>query len=174
MKKSEILLADQRGNIPYTLDSTNFDQHYQRNKVRAILQESQFSTYLKEIKNLNDRLNKQANQAAHYLKINLNHQNLLIKKAFLNFDSEVQKRILLSYFKEIGQEDLLLKRKKNTLTEILKLLVNDKKPFLKLILKDQIIVKDFDELYLVDDYFFETFSLELNNRTDLQKIKNQK
>jgi len=174
LKKSEIMKMIEKNQIIYSLDSSNEDQKYERNKIRTSLLETDFKKYLKEINSLNEQLKNEAVLVDSYLKINGQEASLTISKAFLNFSPELKKRIIIAFFEKNKYANLLLKRKKNTLQEVVKLVENQKKQFLKITIKNQVIVKDFNELYVVSTTFFEPFSLQLNDKNDLEKISNLK
>jgi len=174
LRKSEIMKLVEKNQLSYSLDSSNEDQKYERNKIRINLAEADLKKYMKKIHSLNEQLKNEAILVDSYLKINGQEGSLTISKAFLNFSPEIKKRIVIAFFEKNDYANLLLKRKKNTLQEVVKLVENQRKQFLKIAIKNQVIVKDFNELYIVPSSFFEPFSLQLKNKNDLEKVANLK
>jgi len=170
-KKSEILAQNAEHNLPYAIDATNKDRKYARNRIRAELQEAEFPMYIEQIEELNQQLAKDQAFAKDYLSKNFKHHMLDITKGFKNYRFQVQKLIFIYFLEALGQSTLLLKRKKNTLQELIKLASNDEKPFITLKLRDEVFVKDFNKVYLVEKNFFKTYKILLSSDEDIQDLK---
>jgi len=170
-KKSEILAQNAEHNLPYATDLTNQNQKYARNKIRAGLKEAEFPVYLEQIEELNQQLAKDQAFAKDYLEKNFQDHMLEISKGFKNYRFQVQKLIFIYFLEALGQSTLLLKRKKNTLQELIKLASNEDKPFITLELRDEVFVKDFNQVYLVEKNFFKTYKILLSSDEDVQTLK---
>jgi len=170
-KKSEILAQNAEHNLPYAIDATNKDRKYARNKIREELKEAEFPTYMEQIEELNQQLAKDQAFAKDYLAKNFKNHMLEISKGFKNYRFQVQKLIFIYFLEALGQSTLLLKRKKNTLQELIKLASNDDKPFITLELRDEVFVKDFNKVYLVEKNFFKTYKILLSSEEDIQSLK---
>ncbi|PPE05880.1 tRNA(Ile)-lysidine synthase [Williamsoniiplasma lucivorax] len=170
-KKSEILkiLNDQK--IAYVFDLTNFDEKYQRNKIRKNLAEKDFAKYIKQIFEANQVLEQEIKQANIYLEKNLFDQELALDQQLKKMTSEMIQRIVYQYFEKINKTDLLQGRKKQTLVEISKRLKTANKVFWKIELNEFVLMKDFNRLYLLHKDLIKPKTIIINNKNEFAFVQ---
>gem|GEM_PF-4046372 len=135
VKKSEILNYLKLNALQYAVDSTNSNQKYTRNKIRAQLNENQFDHLLNIKKQLNQKLTKQNIS----IKRKITHNFININN--FSGDEEYNLRLLFLFINKHTNSKEMYSRKKKTTKELLKQ-INSKKAFLKIEIADIVIIKD--------------------------------
>ncbi|ATZ16877.1 tRNA(Ile)-lysidine synthase [Williamsoniiplasma luminosum] len=170
-KKSEILKKLEAEKIPYVIDVTNFDQRYERNKIRSSLKESDFDQYMDEILMKNKQLEVEIKQAKKYVEKNLIEDELRIDKNFSKLEDDLIQRIVYQYFEKLDKTYLLHNRKKQTIVEISKRLKTTTKPFWKIEIGDFFLIKDFAIIYLLYKDSIQIKSFIINNPDELYLVE---
>ncbi len=106
-KKKELLLYCKENNVPYSIDESNLKNNYSRNIIRHTIVEKltnqEIALYLKEINDLNSKLQQEDKIINDFLK-----QDKYYIKDFLNLEECVQKRLI---YKLLKQNNLLISGK---------------------------------------------------------------
>ncbi|CBW53766.1 tRNA(Ile) lysidine synthase [Mycoplasma mycoides subsp. capri LC str. 95010] len=167
IKKSQILSYLDTNKISYAIDSTNSDTKYQRNKIRATLNENNFTKILDQINKANNNLNSIKKIVDNYLKNNIINNELNLTKELFLLDQTYIQRIIYTYFKLINKENLLLNRSNKTIIEIVKRLVNSNKNYWKINLNDHSLIKDYNKLFVIKNSLLEPKTIIINDLNDL-------
>nr|VZR96884.1 tRNA(Ile)-lysidine synthase [Mycoplasma feriruminatoris] len=167
VKKSEILNYLHTNKISYAIDSTNSDTKYQRNKIRATLNENSFTKIKKQINKANDSLKNIKKIVDNYLNENIIDNELILNKDLFLLDDDCIKRIIYQYFKLVNKENLLLNRSNKTISEIAKRLVSSNKSYWKINLNDHSLIKDYNKLFIIKNSLLEVKTITINNIDDL-------
>ncbi|QVJ95536.1 tRNA lysidine(34) synthetase TilS [Mycoplasma mycoides] len=167
IKKSQILNYLNTTKISYAIDSTNSDTKYQRNKIRATLNENNFTKILDQINKANNNLNSTKKIVDNYLKNNVINNELNLTKELFLLDQTYIQRIIYTYFKLINKENLLLNRSNKTISEIVKRLVNSNKNYWKINLNDHSLIKDYNKLFVIKNNLLEPKTIVINDLNDL-------
>lgn len=149
VKKSTILRKLNKKKIPYQIDSTNENQKFARNRIRAQLQETDFPQYNQEIKTANRDLKKQIKTANEYLKKHRIAESLELDNDWKSFSTVLQSRILYLFFQKYDQK-LVQNRKRQLIQEIIKRLENSPKNFWMIPIDNVYIFKDYQYVRLID------------------------
>ncbi|AHI53424.1 tRNA(Ile)-lysidine synthase [Spiroplasma sabaudiense Ar-1343] len=163
--KSSILKTLDSENIAYAIDSTNFDEKFLRNKIRKNLEESEFQSYSREIKLANIEMKKMQVKRDRFLKENQSENILKINQLDKQSDFS-QKMIIAKFILESPFKDVLVFSKKKLLSEIQKICISTK-PFILIKTKDNIIMKDFNELKLIKKTEIQTKTNLVNSAKEL-------
>ncbi|UKS53720.1 tRNA lysidine(34) synthetase TilS [Mycoplasma feriruminatoris] len=167
VKKSEILNYLHTNKISYAIDSTNSDTKYQRNKIRATLNENSFTKIKNQINKANDSLKNIKKIVDNYLNENIIDNELILNKDLFLLDDDCIKRIIYQYFKLVNKENLLLNRSNKTISEIAKRLVSSNKGYWKINLNDHSLIKDYNKLFIIKNSLLEVKTITINNIDDL-------
>ncbi|WFQ89817.1 tRNA lysidine(34) synthetase TilS [Mycoplasma feriruminatoris] len=167
VKKSEILNYLHTNKISYAIDSTNSDTKYQRNKIRATLNENSFTKIKNQINKANDSLKNIKKIVDNYLNENIIDNELILNKDLFLLDDDCIKRIIYQYFKLVNKENLLLNRSNKTISEIAKRLVSSNKSYWKINLNDHSLIKDYNKLFIIKNSLLEVKTITINNIDDL-------
>ncbi|QVK06882.1 tRNA lysidine(34) synthetase TilS [Mycoplasma mycoides] len=167
IKKSQIINYLNTNKISYAIDSTNSDTKYQRNKIRATLNENNFTKILDQINKANNNLNSIKKIVDNYLKDNIINNELNLTKELFLLDQNSIQRIIYTYFKLINKENLLLNRSNKTIIEIVKRLVNSNKNHWKINLNDHSLIKDYNKLFVIKNSLLEPKTIIINDLNDL-------
>ncbi|QVK02017.1 tRNA lysidine(34) synthetase TilS [Mycoplasma mycoides subsp. capri] len=167
IKKSQIIKYLNTNKISYAIDSTNSDTKYQRNKIRATLNENNFTKILDQINKANNNLNSIKKIVDNYLKNNVINNELNLTKELFLLDQNSIQRIIYTYFKLINKENLLLNRSNKTIIEIVKRLVNSNKNYWTINLNDHSLIKDYNKLFVIKNSLLEPKTIIINDLNDL-------
>lgn len=163
VKKSEILNYLKLNSIHYAVDSTNLNQKYTRNKIRAQLNENQFAHLLNIKKQLNQKLAKQNIS----IKRKITHNFININN--FSDDEEYNLRLLFLFIKTHTNSKEMYSRKKKTIKELLKQ-INSKKAFLKIEIADIIIIKDREWIYVYNNNQLKIINKKIKYLSDQEKV----
>ncbi|AKX33679.1 tRNA(Ile)-lysidine synthase [Spiroplasma litorale] len=147
-KKENILKYLNKNNIEYAIDKTNFDLKYKRNQIRNQLTPHKIDLLKKEMVNINKKLKKQEIDIVK--KINLQKEEYIDLKWLNSKEIDYKLRFLYMYFLKKGLIGLLINTKKSFIKELEKQL-QTKKSYLNIKIKNKIILKDYNKLFIVNE-----------------------
>lgn len=171
IQKSQILEILNQEQIPFAWDSTNNDFRYERNKLRQKLKEKDFAKIILTIQKENETLKKEINQVQFYVKNHLTADELILDEQLKKLNLEMIQRVVYHFFSILKKENLLQKRKRQTLVEISKRIKNSPKVFWKIQLNDYFLIQDFNHLYLIEQKNCEFKKIIINNHQELEAIQ---
>ncbi|WP_338972294.1 tRNA lysidine(34) synthetase TilS [Spiroplasma endosymbiont of Panorpa germanica] len=148
IKKSEILNFLHKGKVEYANDSTNLDDKFLRNKIRKQTNEEEFKKIVEEINKKNVMLEKNNLTAEKYLRDFSSHNHLKLD-GFENLNSNTIQTVIAWFLIKSQFKETLTNNKKSLVLEIVKI-SQSKKPFVLIKKQDLVILKDFQDLYLLE------------------------
>ncbi|WP_162684485.1 tRNA lysidine(34) synthetase TilS [Spiroplasma sp. BIUS-1] len=162
-KKSEIVNSLMTKKIDFITDSTNADLKYERNKIRANLNESDFEKYLDEIFQNNSVLQKYEKQF-----------EIIKDQSFLNLnnissDEKWNEYLVFNFLKTKGLEKEIFFSKKSILKEIIKQLKTSKS-FIEIYKGDFVIIKDYEKMYAINKREYVFFEINIEEKKKYESI----
>ncbi|WP_106079011.1 tRNA lysidine(34) synthetase TilS [Mesoplasma coleopterae] len=165
--KSEILVALKEEKVPYALDSTNEDIKYKRNKIRAELSENLFPEIVEQIKLLNNELEKKSLKVDWYVNNNMSADELKINKNLQDSNLEFIQRTIYKWLELIKKDFVIQNRRNKTIFEIAKNIKVSEKVFWEIKIGNYSIIKDYDNLFLIETKVIEPKTFVIKSREDL-------
>ncbi|WP_158637874.1 tRNA lysidine(34) synthetase TilS [Spiroplasma monobiae] len=166
LKKSFIVNSLNERSIPYIIDITNFDEKYERNKIRKKLKEEDFHKYLSLIEESNKKID------SYNLKIQKIDFSKDLNIDFLNEDNIWNEKLIFKFLEFNGMGNEIYKSKKSLIKEIVKQ-TRSNKSLVEIIKGNFLIMKDYKKLRVLKNSDFKTYEY-LNNKEDMfQKILNE-
>ncbi|ATZ21197.1 tRNA lysidine(34) synthetase TilS [Mesoplasma coleopterae] len=165
--KSEILVALKEEKVPYAVDSTNEDIKYKRNKIRAELSENLFPEIVEQIKLLNNELEKKSLKVDWYVNNNMSADELKINKNLQDSNLEFIQRTIYKWLELIKKDFVIQNRRNKTIFEIAKNIKVSEKVFWEIKIGNYSIIKDYDNLFLIETKVIEPKTFVIKSKEDL-------
>lgn len=161
-KKSEIVSFLNDNNVEYAIDSTNFDDNFERNRIRKQLNDDMLDDYVIKINNDNNDLKELVNE------IKFTDEDFFYVDKFNEYN-DIQRELFIHDFliKNID-ENKLRNRKHAIVKEILKQL-RSTKSYLKITFDDILIVKDREICYILSDVFSNVY--KVIDQSNIQEVE---